>query len=185
MKSTAVSANRIRICLKVFIDIKTFKQILRFPMKKEGDPKGFIPLRESDLCKQSPSGVRTKRGWLMLLSQPLVFGGEPTELCSLFSFLFGDNCVRRRIVGQSFTEVNSFSPRLPSLFSPKINFKICRYFRECVRRRIVGRSFTGVNSLPCYSPKSFNELPVLKSGLQRYETFFILQILFHIFRSCY
>ena len=40
-------------------------------MKKEGDPKGFIPLRESDLCKQSPSGVRTKRGWLMLLSQPL------------------------------------------------------------------------------------------------------------------
>ena len=33
--------------------------------------KGFIPLRESDICKQSPSGVRTKRGWLMLLSQPL------------------------------------------------------------------------------------------------------------------
>ena len=58
------------------MSIKTFKQILRFPMKKEGDPKGFIPLRESDLCKQSPSGVRTKRGWLMLLSQPLVFGGS-------------------------------------------------------------------------------------------------------------
>ena len=102
-----------------------------------------------------------------------------------FSFLFGDNCVRLRIVGRSFTGVNSLPSLLPSLFSPKINFKISFHFRDCVRRRIVGRSFTGVNSLPCYSPKSFNELPVFKSGLQRYETFFILQILFHIFRSCY
>ena len=38
MKSTAVSANRIRICLKVFIDIKIFKQILRFPMKTKKQP---------------------------------------------------------------------------------------------------------------------------------------------------
>ena len=76
-----------------------------------------------------------------------------------FSFLFGDNCVRRRIVGRSFTGVNSLPSLLPSLFSPKINFKISFHFRDCVRRRIVGRSFTEVNSLPCYFQKVLMSFP--------------------------
>ena len=48
----------------------------------------------------------------------------PTELLPLFSFLFRDSIIRHRIVGQSFTQVNSLPPRLSSSLSRKINFKI-------------------------------------------------------------
>ena len=41
-----------------------------------------------------------------------------------FLFLFRDDFVILRVVGQSFTQVNSFPPHSTSLPSQKINFKI-------------------------------------------------------------
>ena len=38
MKSTAVSANRIRICLKVFMSIKLLNRFLDFPPKTKKQP---------------------------------------------------------------------------------------------------------------------------------------------------
>ena len=70
----------------------------------------------------------------------------------IFSFLFRDDFVILRIVGQSFTQVNSFPPYSTSLSSQKINFKIFRFFRaisasvfagNCGRRWI--RTTEGIN----------------------------------------
>ena len=64
----------------------------------------------------------------------------PTELLPLFSFLFRDSIIRHRIVGQSFTQVNSLPPRLSSSLSRKINFKIFqipRWHHQTSHRRSV------------------------------------------------
>ena len=47
-----------------------------------------------------------------------------TLVFSRFLFLFRDDFVILRVVGQSFTQVNSFPPHSTSLSSQKINFKI-------------------------------------------------------------
>ena len=61
-----------------------------------------------------------------------------------FSFLFGDYCVGLRIVGQSFTKVNSFPPHSSALYSPKINFKRTLFIPGdfYVMLRIISQSFT-------------------------------------------
>ena len=48
----------------------------------------------------------------------------PTELLPLFSFLSGDSCVGLRILGQSFTSVNSFPRRLSALNSSRNKLQI-------------------------------------------------------------
>ena len=99
-------------------------------------------------------------------------GFEPTTLClqsrcssqlsytPVFSFLFCDSGVGRRIVGRSFTPVNSLPPRLSALNSQKINFKSSTFLRfqrwTAYRRAVIYTSKLPSSSLVRLEPAKIN-----------------------------
>ena len=99
----------------------------------------------------------------------------PTELLPHSSFLSGDFCVGLRILGQSFTSVNSFPRRLPALNSSRNKLQIVQLsnffvsFGRFLRRTSHPRSVIYFSKLLPSSlarleliPKQTSDLPIIK-----------------------